>query len=132
MVDKHAIIACLVERVSPIFIVLFGSATNGFFRNDSDIDIAYLSETSLTSYERFMLAQELASQLNRDVDLIDLKEASIVFRVEIIQSGKIIYCSDDTKRMWYEMRALKMYAKLNEERKPVLDTINEKGTIYGE
>ena len=37
----------------------------------------------------------------------------------------------DNERMLFEMRALKEYVMLNEERKEIIDNIKESGTVYG-
>ncbi|WP_258049710.1 type VII toxin-antitoxin system MntA family adenylyltransferase antitoxin [Clostridium weizhouense] len=110
---------------------LFGSAAKGTLRDDSDIDIAFLTEKDVDSYECFIKAQELADIFKREVDLINLNTSSTVFKAQVIGTGKRIYCSDDTKRMFFEMRALKSYAMLNEEREVILKKIKERGRVYG-
>jgi len=128
---EQTIIEYLRNKVSPLFIILFGSTVKGNVHNESDIDIAFLSENqNFDKYILFMFAQELAATLERDVDLIDLKQASTVFQAQIVQTGKAIYCSDDRKKAEFEMKVLKMYAKLNEERSEILKKIDESGTIY--
>ncbi len=128
---EKTIIDTLCEKISPYLIILFGSIVNGNRHNQSDIDIAFLSnETKFDKYELFMIAQELASKLGQDVDLIDLKQASTVFQAQIVQTGKIIYCTDDQKKAEFQMKALKMYAKLNEERAEIIKRIDESGSIY--
>jgi uncharacterized protein len=124
-------IEVLTETVSPYLIYLFGSTVAGNVHQDSDIDIAFLSDQKqLDHYERFMVAQELASRLHRDVDLVDLKQASTVFLAQVVSNGKVIYCTNEQKKAEYEWRVLKMYAKLNEERTEILRNINESGSVY--
>ena len=77
-----------------------------------------------------LISQELAAKLGRDVDLIDLNQASTVFQAQIIHTGKVIYCIDDQKRQQFELKTLKMYKKLNEERFPVLKRIDGSGAVY--
>lgn len=120
----------LIKNVNPYLIYLFGSSVNGSFREDSDIDIAFISDKKTTEYEVFMLAQELADILKRDVDLINLKDASTVFKAQVVGKGKTIYCSDDTRRMYFEMYVLKDYALLNEEREIILNSIKQRGHVY--
>ncbi|NHM31274.1 nucleotidyltransferase domain-containing protein [Bacillus sp. C11] len=120
----------LSEKISPFLIILFGSTVTGALHKDSDIDIAFLSEKQFDKYEIFMVAQELAAKLNRDVDLIDLLRASTVFKAQVIHTGKAIYCTNDKKKAEFELMALKMYAKLNEERSTILKNIDESGSIY--
>jgi uncharacterized protein len=128
---EQVIIDVLTKSLSPFLIVLFGSIAKGTSHNESDIDIAYLSDKKcLDRYEIFMISQELAAKLGRDVDLIDLNQASTVFQAQIIHTGKVIYCIDDKKRQQFELKTLKMYTKLNEERFPVLKRIDESGAVY--
>ncbi|PEC50921.1 DNA polymerase subunit beta [Bacillus sp. AFS077874] len=120
----------LIKKINPYAIFLFGSAAQDRMRPDSDYDIAYLSDSKLSNYERFLLSQELANIINYNVDLIDLINASTVFQAEIIHNGKVIYCADDERRINFEMKTLKMYAKLNEERIEILKNIKKRGSIY--
>lgn len=124
------IVDFLTKNIKTYLIYLFGSAVNGVFREDSDIDIAFISDIKNTDYETFILAQKLADILQRDVDLIDLKKASTVFKVQIIAKGECIYCADDNKKAYFEMYSFKDYATLNEEREVILKSIKERGHIY--
>jgi len=49
----------------------FGSAGTPFERTDSDIDLAILSPKPMAGVARWELAQDLAWQLKRDVDVVD-------------------------------------------------------------
>ena len=121
----------LVPKLNPEFMIVFGSYAKGYQREDSDIDIAFYCEgESPSRYDTFLMAQELAEELKTEVDLIDLKTASTVFQAQIYITGKVIYCNNEERRMEEQMRAFSMYAKLNEERKSILDGIYKRGTIY--
>lgn len=67
----------LIEKiklgVEPAFIILFGSFAKGTVHTESDIDFAYISHKQLSSYQRFILAEELALIAEREVDLVDIK-----------------------------------------------------------
>lgn len=128
---EKLIVDILCEKLSPFLIIQFGSTVKGNSNKNSDIDIAFLSEKGpFDKYDIFMIGQNLASKLNQDVDLIDLNQASTVLQAQIVSTGKVIYCSDTLKKSQFEVKALKMYAKLNEERYPVLKKIDESGSIY--
>ncbi len=124
-------IKILKEEFNPIVIYLFGSGARNELREDSDIDIAFLTDNEVDPYKCFLKAQELADIFNRSVDLINLNSSSTVFKAQVVGSGKRIYCSNETKRMYFEMRVLKSYAMLNEEREVILKKIKERGTVYG-
>ena len=121
----------LIERINPIVVYVFGSAVRNELREDSDIDIAYISDVHLIPYENFMLAQEIADIFKRDVDLVNLKDASTVFKAQVVGKGKKIYCSNENARMHFEMIAFKEYALLNEEREIIMSGIRERGYVYG-
>lgn len=129
--DIKTIKDILIEKINPYLIYLFGSSVNGSLREDSDIDIAFLSDGEYSDYEIFMIAQELADIMKREVDLINLKKASTVFKAQVVGKGKTIYCKDDNRRMYFEMYAFKDYAILNEERAEILEGIKNRGNVYG-
>ena len=122
----------LRERAAAYLVMVFGSYAKGLARSDSDIDIAYAGKESLGPYEIFMLAQELAALLGRDVDLLDLTQASTVMKAQIVAFGRVLYCSDDVKRQYLFMRALGDYARLNGERAVVVDSIARRGSVYAD
>jgi uncharacterized protein len=128
--DFQTIVQFLVKKINPYVIYLFGSEAQQQARQDSDIDFAFLGERTLSHYERFMIAGELASILNCDVDLVDLKEATTVFQAQIVGKGKVLYCADDNKKAQFEMKVFKEYAKLNEERAEILERIRKRGAVY--
>ena len=130
-VELNKAIEILKEEFNPIVIYLFGSAARDQLKKDSDIDIAFLTDNDIDPYDCFMKAQELADIFKRDVDLINLNTSSTVFKAQVVGTGKRIYCSDEIKRMYFEMRALKAYAMLNEEREVILKKIKERGSVYG-
>lgn len=121
----------LVKETEPICIYLLGSASRNELREDSDIDIALLADKSIDSYRVFIIAQQLYDVFKREVDLINLNSASTVFKAQVVGKGTVIYCKDNKKRCYFEIRALKEYALLNEERENILKGIKERGNVYG-
>lgn len=94
-------------------------------RDESDLDLAFYDGKEHEPYTLFILANQLAQLLRRDVDLVDLGVASTVFRAQVITTGDLLYQRDRAFKEYYEMRVLKDYAKLNEERKVILEAIRE-------
>jgi predicted nucleotidyltransferase len=118
----------LVKTFSPYLIYIFGSTVKNRDRGESsDVDIAILTDEKVDEYELFILSQKLADNLKKDVDLVDLNKASTVFKIQIIKTGKLIYNSDNLEKMYFQMRTMKDYAILNEERKEVIDKIKSRG-----
>ena len=131
VIDAETIQDVLIEYAGAYIIILFGSRRNDRARPDSDVDIAFLGDRTVGGYERFMIAQELARRLPLVVDLVVLVTASTVCRSKIITGGTVMYCSDERRRMEFFMKALKEYARLNEERAVILRAIERRGSIYG-
>jgi uncharacterized protein len=129
---KGKVVELLDSRLKPIIIYVFGSYATGELREDSDIDIAFLSDEEFSAYEVFLIAQEVADILGRDVDLVDLKQASTVFKAQIVGKGIIIFCSDETRKAIFQMMAFKEYAMLNEDRQIILESIRKRGSVYGD
>ncbi|TQR07291.1 type VII toxin-antitoxin system MntA family adenylyltransferase antitoxin [Psychrobacillus soli] len=128
---KKQIADILVPALKPVFLIVFGSYAKGHARPDSDLDIAfYCDDAALTSYDVFMLAQQLADKLKMEVDLVNLKEANTVFQAQIFSTGVTIHCIDENIRVREQMKALSMYVKLNEDRWEALEQIARRGSVY--
>ncbi|MDX2369979.1 MAG: hypothetical protein QNK36_16515 [Colwellia sp.] len=65
------------------------------------------------------MESELADELSRDVDLVDLLNASTVMQNQIIQQGICIY-DDENNASFFEIQVMSMYQHLNEERADIL------------
>ncbi|PAQ14088.1 nucleotidyltransferase [Bacillaceae bacterium SAOS 7] len=120
----------IIQETNPAFIILFGSFAKGMTHDESDIDLAYFSDTQLSPYERFILASELAEIANREVDLVDIKKIDTVFTMQIFEQGKPIYIQDENEFTRQKMRAYSMYATLSEQRAPIIKAIKERGSVF--
>lgn len=116
---------------STLAVYVFGSVAAGTQAVDSDVDLAVLAPHPLAAEARWHLAQTLAIELGRDVDLVDLRQASTVMRVQVLGSGKLLLELDRGARQEFEAVALGAYARLNEERRGIIDDIRARGSVYG-
>jgi len=121
----------LIEELRPQTLILFGSSVKGYFREDSDIDVAFISAKEIKSYDLYILAQALVSEVGREVDLVDFRQASTVFKAQILGLGQVIYSDNSKKLAELQIRTLKEYALLNEERAEILRNISVRGSVYG-
>jgi predicted nucleotidyltransferase len=128
--QSETIISFLKQRLNPYLIMLFGSAARGKMHADSDVDIAFLSDMVCDEAQLYFIAQELAIELDRDIHLINLNIVSTVLQAQVISTGEIIYEQDKLRRQEFFVLVMKKYARLNEERAPILDRIKERGSIY--
>lgn len=105
-------------------IYLFGSAASGDMRTDSDVDIAVLLPPDVARRAGNLSGNDLhlalESRLSRDVDLINLREASTVFQKEVVVNGQRILCTDIDAADTFEMHVLSLYQKLHDERAEIL------------
>lgn len=130
--DDPALIEYLRKSVPELIALYrFGSETKGTVRSDSDVDLAVLTRNPIPAMRRFELAQELAIQLHRDVDLVDLRSASTVIRMQVLSTGTCLNAPDEQARREFEMYAYSDYARLNEERRDILKRIAGSRVVYG-
>ena len=125
-----------VERIraavpSVLAVYLFGSIAAGNERADSDVDLAILAAHPLSSAARWNLVGALSSLLHRDVDLVDLRQASTVMRTQVIGEGRLLFEKNPTLRQEFEAVTLGQYVRLNEERRGILEDIRDRGSVYG-
>ena len=109
----------------------FGSAGTEHARAGSDVDLAFLSDREQTPLDVWDLAQRVAMVLGRDVDLVDLARASTVMAAQVIAKGRLLVETDTARREMFEAHALSDYARLNEERREILEDIRRRGSIHG-
>jgi predicted nucleotidyltransferase len=122
-----------IRKAVPGLIALyrFGSQAKGTARPGSDVDLAILSREPVPNLRRFELAQELATQLHRDVDLVDLRTASAVMKMQVLSTGACLASQDESARREFETYAYSDYARLNEERREIVKGITKRGLVYG-
>ncbi len=87
--DLERVLNLLDARIHPFAVYLFGSAVRGTLRNDSDIDLAFFTDMALTPYEQYLISQEAAELLHRDVDLINLQNVETVSRQTHESDGRV-------------------------------------------
>lgn len=127
------IIQIITERIPSVqAIYLFGSQVAGMNSADSDVDIAFFTPFEYKSDPVliFRVKQELELALGKDVDLIHLNQASMVFQFEITTTAAHLYVKDASLILQYETLVLSMYQRLQEERKDILDQIISSGEVY--
>ena len=131
-VNREAIVERLRSSVEGLVAVyLFGSVARGDDHPESDVDVAVLASRPLDAVLRWELQERLAVALGRDVDLVDLRAASAVLRVRVLAVATLLWTSGGAGRESFEAFALADYARLNEERRGILDDVARLGTVHG-
>ncbi|MGD9984579.1 MAG: nucleotidyltransferase domain-containing protein [Porticoccaceae bacterium] len=124
--QNDQVIQELVRRYHPDVqaVYRFGSAGTEHERTDSDLDIALLlppdSARRAGSLALGELHLALEDALCRDVDLINLRLAPAVLQAQIVVTGMRIFCTDTLLADEFELLALALYQKLNQERAEII------------
>jgi predicted nucleotidyltransferase len=114
-----------------IAVYRFGSTVQDTASSWSDTDVAVLARHRLSPTVRFDLQDRLAARLGGDVDLVDLASASTVMAMQVVGHGRVLFEADADARGQFEDLTFSAYARLNEERRGILERIAAEGSIYG-
>lgn len=130
---QNGVIVDHLRRALPgvIAVYRFGSTAHGTASGTSDIDIGVLAQTRIPAALRFDVQEQVASHLGRDVDLVDLAAVSPVMAIQAVARGQLLYDGDSSVRGRFEDLTFGAYARLNEERRGILERIAAEGTVYG-
>ena len=111
-------------------IYLFGSQASGAASAESDVDIAILLPRPLSAAQRWDLAGELAERLNREVDLVDLRQASTVLQQQVLSEGRRLWaCGSEADE--FELMVQSEYWDLVIQRRGLIDDIKQRGRVHG-
>lgn len=80
-----------IEGMQACFI--FGSFCTDKFREDSDIDIAILTNLKIT--EIYSLTNTLEKRIRKKIDLIDVRSLPKIFQLQITHRSDILFCNND-------------------------------------
>jgi predicted nucleotidyltransferase len=127
-----SLVATVLDRMPGLAdVYLFGSQAREDAGPGSDIDLAVLTLGDLDPVDRWKLQEDLAAQAHQNVDLVDLRRASTVMRVQVLRDGRLLADVQPLVRAAFEATALSAYARLNEERRGILNDIAARGRVYG-
>ena len=123
----------LVREAIPdvVAVYAFGSRAHGTSRSESDLDLAVLAPRRLPAELRWTLQEQLARRLRVNVDLIDLRSVPTVMQKEIVATGNVVFGLDAPARRAFEGLVFSSYARLNEERREILQRVLEDGRVHG-
>ncbi len=115
-------------------IYLFGSWGTEHEQPQSDVDIAVLLPAPQAKKAGSLVLSDLhlalQTALNREVDLVNLRQAPTVLQKEVVVAGRRIYCVPGTMVDEFELLVFALYQKLNEERAGILAEGLSSGRFY--
>ena len=98
---------------------LFGSHADGRATAVSDIDLAVLFTRRPTAAERLELQADLAQQLAKPVDLIDLDAASPVLAMQVLRHGRLLLDRNPRRRIAFTSTLPSRYEDVRRLRAPI-------------
>ena len=124
----------LLERLqlalpSLLGIWLFGSHAQGTADAASDVDVAVLLPGRADPASLWLLAQDLARELDCDVDLVDLRAAATVMQYQIVTTGERLW-QRDAQSALYETYILSEKTALDDARAGLLADIHREGKVF--
>jgi predicted nucleotidyltransferase len=131
MLNQTNIIDYLTKQIPDLLgIYAFGSQIKQTAHADSDIDLAVLTTRYIKPVQLWQLANQLANNLNTDVDLIDLRATSTVMQYQIITTGHLLYAKDAQIDL-FRCFVLSEKMELDNARQKLLTRIQQQGYVYG-
>ena len=113
IVELKSKIAPLAEKYNLKLIVLFGSRVSGRIHQESDYDVAYLSDKEFSSEEESRFILELMPILRvadeRLMNLVDMKTASPLLLYSITHKGQLLFEKEPWTFFKLKLRAWKMF-----------------------
>ena len=104
-------------------VVLYGSHATGHATSKSDIDLAVLLTKPVSPKRLWESAQTMACRFVKDVDLIDLKEATTVLQKEVLYNGIWLVKVDEPVCNLFETHVFSKYQQLQEDRRDIINDL---------
>jgi len=109
------------------FAVLFGSAVTGALREDSDIDLAVMYPSPLDSDRLIRLVAEISVVFGKPVDLVDLRRAGPIIKMQVLQNGRPVIINDRGAFERFRMYTPSEYFDFKLCRRPVEENLKAWG-----
>ena len=120
----------LFVKMSEILLVfIHGSVAKGRTRIDSDIDIAVLFNKKPSFEQLFKIKDEVSENLNKEIDLTVLNDASPVIKMQVLKNGKLLFERNKGEYARFFVNTVKVYDDLKTSRL-VIEKNVLKGRIY--
>ena len=112
-------------------IYLFGSQATGTAGPKSDVDIAFFAGRALPQLELLRLREKVSAAMRREVDLVDLADASTILQMQVLRDGRLEATIDANAIGLFELRVLRDYRDLKMRRAGIEADIAARGRVHG-
>ena len=130
--DDRQISELLLREIPDLLVAYrFGSTVTGATHAGSDVDLAVLAPRPLEGERRFEIAGKLEAELRRGVDLVDLRAAPTVLRMQVMTTGTVIVVQDEKARTEFEDLTFSQFVRLNEERRAIVEQVLRERSVHG-
>ncbi|MFY9825971.1 MAG: nucleotidyltransferase domain-containing protein [Thermoanaerobaculia bacterium] len=107
--DLQKTVSFLDRRFGLETLWLFGSEARGTARPDSDLDFAAFFRRRPSALEILDAREDLKGALHREVDLVDLDQASPILGMQVLRHGRLLVDRDARRRYAFFSRTISMY-----------------------
>lgn len=120
----------IANRYRLELLICFGSYMTEYYHDESDIDLACLSEHPLELEDRMNLLRELSLAYRKsEIDLVDLQTADPVLRCEVAINGRLLYEREEglfeRYGLYYVKRFYELRPIIEEEMEAITRRIRE-------
>jgi predicted nucleotidyltransferase len=122
--EEISSVALRLLSTEAVFCYLLGSADTPRFHSESDIDIAVYWKGGELSFERRVeLKTNLEDQLGHPVDLISLNTIDVIYGVQVLETGRILFCHDPGLLLEWKASQLSKYPDFKRSRAVIENNI---------
>lgn len=93
----------LERRFGLVSLWVFGSVARAADHEGSDVDLAALFQRRPSTQDLLDTRADLAAELGRDVDLVELSSASPILAMQVVRSGRLVRDADPKRRVTFLM-----------------------------
>lgn len=105
------------------FAILYGSLVSGALREDSDVDLAVMYPSALDADRLIRLVGEVSAVFGRDADLLDLRRAGPIIKMQVLQFGRPVIVNDQDAFERFRMYTPSAYFDFKLCRRPAEEII---------
>jgi predicted nucleotidyltransferase len=118
---------CLAAHPDILVGIVYGSASAGTMRADSDVDVAVLADEPLSLEARLDIIFELSLALGREVDVLDLHTAHGLILRQILTKGTVALKRSSVAYARLMKRMLLDYADMEPMRRTIVHNSLQRG-----